>query len=47
MSDKEPTQRTDKDLEIPVPKREQWDEMLRKVVKPAEREDDDDDSDSD
>lgn len=32
---KEPTQRTEKGLEIPVPKRADWDAMLGKVIKPA------------
>jgi len=35
-NDREPTQRTDKGLEIPVPTRSDWDEMLGKVIKPAE-----------
>ena len=36
MSEKEePTQKTEKGLEIPVPQREDWDDMLRKVVRPA------------
>jgi hypothetical protein len=33
---KEPTQRTDKGLEIPVPTRKAWDDMLGKVIKPAD-----------
>lgn len=40
---KEPTQTTDKGLEIPVPKRADWDDTLRKIAKPAPRPDDDQD----
>jgi hypothetical protein len=32
---KEPTQRTEKGLEIPVPTRESWDDTLAKVIKPS------------
>jgi hypothetical protein len=32
---KEPTQRTDKGLEIPVPTRKAWDDTLAKIVKPV------------
>jgi hypothetical protein len=32
---KEPTQRTKKGLEIPVPKRADWDATLGKVIKPS------------
>lgn len=32
---KESTQRTDKGLEIPVPTRKAWDDVLGKVIKPA------------
>jgi hypothetical protein len=31
----EPTQRTEKGLEIPVPTRKAWDETLSKIVKPV------------
>ena len=33
--DKEPTQRTKKGLEIPVPTRTAWDDTLSKVVRPV------------
>jgi hypothetical protein len=33
---KEPTQKTEKGLEIPVPTRKAWDDMLGKVIKPAD-----------
>jgi hypothetical protein len=32
---KEPTQTTDKGLEIPVPKRSDWERTLRSVAKPV------------
>jgi hypothetical protein len=35
MAEKEPTQRTEKGLEIPVPTRKDWDKTLSKIVKPA------------
>jgi hypothetical protein len=37
MDEKEPTQETDKGLEIPVPTRKDWDDTLAKVIKPAPR----------
>ena len=33
---REPTQTTDKGLEIPVPTRKAWDDMFDKIVKPAD-----------
>jgi hypothetical protein len=44
---KEPMQTTDKGLEIPVPKRSEWDEMMRKVIKPADRPTDDEANEAD
>jgi len=35
MPEKEPTQRTEKSLEIPVPTRKDGDDTLSKVIKPA------------
>jgi hypothetical protein len=35
MPDDEPTQTTDKGLEIPVPTRGEWDKTLSKIAKPA------------
>ena len=34
MDEKEPTQRTEKGYEIPVPKRSTWDRLLGKAAKP-------------
>ena len=39
MVEKEPTQRTEKGLEIPVPTRKDWDDTLSKIVKPAREND--------
>jgi hypothetical protein len=33
--EKEPTQRTEKGLEIPVPTRRDWDDTLSRIVKPV------------
>ena len=47
MADKEPTQRTDKGLEIPVPTRKAWDDTLSKIVKPANAQDENADGEPD
>lgn len=35
----EPTQQTEKDLEIPIPKRSAWDRLLKKVAQPKPADD--------
>jgi hypothetical protein len=36
VNEKEPTQRTDEGLEIPVPTRKDWDARFAKIIKPAD-----------
>ncbi len=47
MDEKEPTQRTEKGLEIPIPTREDFMKNLRKVAKPRRAQEDDRAEDSD
>jgi hypothetical protein len=43
MDEKEPTQRTNKGYEIPVPKRSAWDRLLHKAAQPVTPPDEDED----